>query len=366
MRVELAGITKHFGSTRALDCVDLTVGNGELVALLGPSGSGKTSLLRIIGGLEQPTGGRVLFDGEDATGLTPAERGIGFVFQHYALFRHMSVFDNVAFGLRVRKRSDRPAGAAIKQRVGELLDLVQLSGLGGRLPSQISGGQRQRVALARALAVAPKLLLLDEPFGALDAAVRHDLRAWLGELHAQLGLTTLFVTHDQAEAFELGHRVAILRDGRIEQIGAPDEIYEAPRNPFVMEFVGRANRLSCTIRNGRIRATAGWELAGGPDPMLPDGAATAYVRPDDVVIHHAAARLGAAAQIRHRAALGNRVRLVIERDGEVIEAEISRYEVPDGLLAGSSARVSFRRFHIFTDQHLPARSARRAVRLEVV
>ena len=365
MRVELAGITKVFGKAVALRCIDLDVADGELMALLGPSGSGKTSLLRIIGGLEQPTGGQVLFDGEDATSLSAAERGIGFVFQHYALFRHMSVFENIAFGLRVRKRAQRPSAAEIRHRVEELLDLVQLDGLGHRFPSEISGGQRQRVALARALAVAPKLLLLDEPFGALDAAVRYDLRAWLAELHQRLGLTTLFVTHDQAEAFELGHRVAILRDGRIEQVGAPDEIYEEPANPFVMEFVGRANRIACHIWNGHIRAAAGWELASGAGATLADGPATAYVRPDDVVIHTAAARSGVVGHVRHRALFGNRVRLAIERDGETIEAEIPRHEAPDGLVAGGSARISFRRFHIFAE-HVPAVKARRAARLEVV
>jgi sulfate transport system ATP-binding protein len=365
MRVELAGITKRFGKTTALRGIDLTVGDGELVALLGPSGSGKTSLLRIIGGLDQPTSGHVLFDGTDATKLPPAERGIGFVFQHYALFRHMTVFDNVAFGLRVGKRSGRPSATETRRRVEELLDLVQLNVLGGRFPSEISGGQRQRVALARALAVAPRLLLLDEPFGALDAAVRHDLRIWLAELHQRLGLTTLFVTHDQAEAFELGHRVAILREGRIEQVGTPEEIYDDPANPFVMEFVGRANRVSCRIWNGRVQAIAGWELADNSDYFFPDGPAFAYVRPDDVVVHAPSTASGVVGQIQRRTLLGNRIRLSIERHGETIEAEILRHEAPEGLIPGAPVRVSFRQFRTFSE-HAPAKQATRAHRLEVV
>lgn len=365
MRVELAGITKRFSKTIALRGIDLMVGDGELVALLGPSGSGKTSLLRIIGGLERPTSGRVLFDGTDATKLAPAERGIGFVFQHYALFRHMSVFDNVAFGLRVGRRSARPSAGETRRRVEELLDLVQLKDLGGRFPSEISGGQRQRVALARALAVTPKLLLLDEPFGALDAAVRHDLRSWLAELHQRLGLTTLFVTHDQAEAFELGHRVAILRDGRIEQVGSPEAIYDDPANPFVMEFVGRANRISCRIWNGRIQAVAGWELVDNPDFSVPDGPVLAYVRPDDVVVHAPSTCSGAVGQIRRCTLLGNRIRLSVERHGETIEAEILRHDAPESLIPGASARISFRRFHIFSE-HVSAKQVTRANCLEVV
>ena len=355
MRVDLAGIAKRYGKSVALDHIDLSVEDGELVALLGPSGSGKTSLLRIIGGLEPPSSGRILFDGADATAMPPADRGIGFVFQHYALFRHMTVFENVAFGLRVRKRGERPRAADIRRLVEELLNLVQLRDLGRRFPGEISGGQRQRVALARALAVAPKLLLLDEPFGALDAAVRHELRAWLGELHHRLGLTTLFVTHDQAEALELGHRVAVLRRGRIEQVGAPAEIYDRPANRFVMEFLGRANRIACEVWNGRIHAMAGWDLLGPAGLALPDGPIIAYIRPEDIAVLAANERQGAAGQVKRVVVSGNRLRLAIERGGETVEAEIARHEAPAELAPGGTVRAAIRRFRVFcADDAIPA------------
>jgi sulfate transport system ATP-binding protein len=241
--IRLSGITKRFGDYPALHGVDLAVRPGEFIALLGPSGSGKTTLLRIIAGLEFQDAGQVLINGEDVSDLKVAERKVGFVFQHYALFRHMSVAENVAFGLNVRKRRDRPDKAAIKARAEELLRLVQLEGLGKRLPGQLSGGQRQRVALARALAIEPKLLLLDEPFGALDAKVRKDLRRWLRDLHKQMGLTSIFVTHDQEEALELADRVVVMDHGGIEQVGTPEEVYMQPATPFVADFVGETNRL---------------------------------------------------------------------------------------------------------------------------
>jgi len=242
--IHLNGITKRFGDYPALHGIDLHVRPGEFIALLGPSGSGKTTLLRIIAGLDFQDAGQVLINGEDVSELRVAERKVGFVFQHYALFRHMSVAENVAFGLSVRKRRDRPAKVAIKARAEELLSLVQLGGLGKRLPGQLSGGQRQRVALARALAIEPKLLLLDEPFGALDAKVRKDLRRWLRDLHKQMGLTSIFVTHDQEEALELADRVVVMDHGRIEQVGTPEEVYMQPATPFVASFVGESNRLS--------------------------------------------------------------------------------------------------------------------------
>ncbi|GGO60016.1 sulfate transport system ATP-binding protein [Roseovarius pacificus] len=236
MFVEIEEIAKEFGTERALHPVSLSIPSGALIALLGPSGSGKTTLLRILAGLEFPTSGRVLFDGTDATGMSVQERRAGFVFQHYALFRHMTVFENVAYGLRARKRHERPTGAEIGRRVNRLLDLIQLPDIGSRYPSQLSGGQRQRVALARALAIEPRMLLLDEPFGALDAKVRKELRQGLREIHDTTGLTTVFVTHDQEEAMELADLVVVMSMGRIEQVGKPSDIRANPASDFVRSF----------------------------------------------------------------------------------------------------------------------------------
>jgi sulfate transport system ATP-binding protein len=241
MSILLSNISKNFGQFAALHDVTLEIPEGELVALLGPSGCGKTTLLRIIAGLEKPDQGRVLLNGEDKTEQHVSRRGIGFVFQHYALFRHMTVFDNVAFGLRVKSRKERPTEAVIAKKVHALLELVQLGWLADRFPDQLSGGQRQRIALARALAVEPNVLLLDEPFGALDASVRKDLRLWLRNLHQELHVTSIFVTHDQEEAMEVASQVVVLNQGRIEQQGAPDEIYENPANAFVSKFIGQTN-----------------------------------------------------------------------------------------------------------------------------
>lgn len=236
MFVEIEEIAKEFGAERALHPVSLSIPTGALIALLGPSGSGKTTLLRILAGLEFPTSGRVRFDGSDATGMSVQERRAGFVFQHYALFRHMTVFENIAYGLRARKRRERPTGAEIGRRVNRLLDLIQLPDIGSRYPSQLSGGQRQRVALARALAIEPRMLLLDEPFGALDAKVRKELRQGLREIHDTTGLTTVFVTHDQEEAMELADLVVVMSMGRIEQVGKPSEIRANPASDFVRTF----------------------------------------------------------------------------------------------------------------------------------
>jgi sulfate transport system ATP-binding protein len=241
--IKVQNITKRFGGFSALHGIDLEVRPGEFIALLGPSGSGKTTLLRIIAGLEFQDSGQVLFNGSDVSNVGVGDRGVGFVFQHYALFSHMTVAQNVAFGLTVRKRRDRPSRDAIRARAEELLGLVQLEGLGDRFPGQLSGGQRQRVALARALAIEPKLLLLDEPFGALDAKVRKDLRRWLRDLHRQVGLTSIFVTHDQEEALELADRVVVMDHGVIEQVGTPEQVYMEPATPFVSHFVGETNRL---------------------------------------------------------------------------------------------------------------------------
>ena len=238
MHIEIDEIAKSFGTSAALHPVSLSIPSGALIALLGPSGSGKTTLLRILGGLEYPGSGRVLFDGQDATGMTVQERRAGFVFQSYALFRHMTVFDNIAYGLRARPRAKRPEKAEIARRVTKLLELIQLPDIGGRYPSQLSGGQRQRVALARALAIEPRMLLLDEPFGALDAKVRKELRQGLREIHDETGLTTIFVTHDQDEAMELADLVVVMSMGKIEQIGRPQDIRARPATEFVREFVG--------------------------------------------------------------------------------------------------------------------------------
>ena len=237
MRIDIDGIAKEFGTVAALHPVRLALPSGALVALLGPSGSGKTTLLRILGGLESPTAGRVLFDGADAATLSVQDRRAGFVFQSYALFRHMTVFENVAYGLRARPRASRPNEAEIRRRVGDLLDLVQLPDIAARYPAQLSGGQRQRIALARALAIEPRMLLLDEPFGALDARVRRELRRGLRDIHDATGLTTVFVTHDQEEAMELADLVVVMSMGRIEQIGSPAEVRSRPATPFVEEFL---------------------------------------------------------------------------------------------------------------------------------
>jgi len=280
--IRIAGVEQDFGSYPALRDVSLDIAAGELVALLGPSGSGKTTLLRVIAGLNTADRGAVFFGAENATRLSVQERRVGFVFQNYALFKHMTVARNIAFGLEARPRASRPSRQAIAARVEELLDLVQLEGLGSRFPAQLSGGQRQRVALARALAIEPRVLLLDEPFGALDARVRKDLRRWLREIHKRTGLTTVFVTHDQDEAMELADRVVVLNQGRIEQVGAPAELYDHPASPFVLSFVGEAVALPVTVTGGHV-ALAGRELHVDPHGVR-DGAARVFFRPADITI----------------------------------------------------------------------------------
>ncbi len=241
MSITVQNVTKNFGHFRALNNINLEINSGELVALLGPSGCGKTSLLRIIAGLEKPDTGNIIFHGEDVSGHDVRDRHVGFVFQHYALFRHMTVFDNVAFGLRMKPRSQRPTEQIIKEKVQYLLQMVQLDWLGDRYPDQLSGGQRQRIALARALAVEPKVLLLDEPFGALDAKVRKELRRWLARLHDEIHLTSVFVTHDQEEAMEVADRIVVMNKGIIEQVGSPQDLYDHPANDFVYHFLGDSN-----------------------------------------------------------------------------------------------------------------------------
>lgn len=321
MSITIAGVSRRFGDFQALSGVNLQVPAGSLTALLGPSGSGKTTLLRIIAGLESADSGQVLFDDRDVTQLAARERGVGFVFQHYALFRHMTVAENIAFGLRVRKR---PA-ADVNQRVQELLRLVRLEGLGQRLPTELSGGQRQRVALARALAVRPQMLLLDEPFGALDARVRQELRGWLRRLHQEMHVTTVFVTHDQEEAFEMADQVVVMNQGRIEQTGSPQQVFDHPATSFVMDFLGNVN-----VFHGRV--TAG-RLEAGPIRMDYSGYthdeprnATAYVRPHELEIDRHAEAAALQATILQVTPAGSlqRVRLLAEGYGVELNVDVVR------------------------------------------
>jgi sulfate transport system ATP-binding protein len=325
MEIAISHLSKRFGATSALEDISLTVKDGELLALLGPSGSGKTTLLRVIAGLERPDGGDLVIGNQPALDMAPRERGIGLVFQNYALFRHMSVADNIAFGLTVRPRGLRPSRADIKARVKELLLLVQLDGLADRFPAQLSGGQRQRIALARALAVEPKLLLLDEPFGALDAKVRIELRHWLRGLHDRLGITTVFVTHDQEEALELADRVAILAFGRIEQIGPPREVYDRPASSFVLEFLGEVNRVPCIVAGGSARVE-GCRLVI-PCFGVPDGAAFAYVRPHQVKLCELGTEECCSGIVRSLSVVGPLTRIRLSYGAHLIEAEIDRGQV---------------------------------------
>lgn len=317
MSLDIDTIVKGYGRTPALRGVTLFCEPGEFLALLGPSGSGKTTLLRVIAGLEQADSGAVRFNDEDLLTRPVRERGIGFVFQHYALFRHMNAAQNIAFGLTARPRGQRPPAAEVRRRVEELLALVQLEGLGGRFPAQLSGGQRQRVALARALAIEPRLLLLDEPFGALDAKVRRELRRWLRSLHERTGLTTIFVTHDQEEALELADRVAVLKDGLLEQVGTPEEVYHEPASAFVFDFLGDSITMECEVRAGLPH------IGGAPSSLLsdvpPDGRYTAYARPGAFEIGPAGAP-GLAAQLRNVLGAGPSARLdCLLEGGRVIE-----------------------------------------------
>lgn len=310
MSIEVRNIHKQFGAFTALNDVSLSIESGELIALLGPSGCGKTTLLRIIAGLESADRGAVLFAGQDATHAHVRERKVGFVFQHYALFRHMTVFDNVAFGLTVKPREQRPTREEIRERVYRLLKLVKLEWLADRFPAQLSGGQRQRIALARALAVEPQVLLLDEPFGALDAKVRKELRRWLRRLHEELHVTSIFVTHDQEEALEVADRVVVMNKGRIEQVGTPQQVWDNPASPFVYGFLGDVNHWQGSVRNGQLH-TPGLPLdpaALVPTASLPsDGKALVYVRPHELEVTPVAVSETAAA------APGQGVRARIDR-----------------------------------------------------
>ncbi|NJA89314.1 sulfate ABC transporter ATP-binding protein [Rhodocyclus tenuis] len=339
MSIEIRDIGKRFGDFVALDGINLTIPTGELVALLGPSGCGKTTLLRIIAGMESADTGQVLFAGEEATHLHVRERQVGFVFQHYALFRHMTVFENVAFGLRVKPRRERPAEAEIRRRVMELLGLVQLDWLADRYPTQLSGGQRQRIALARALAVEPKVLLLDEPFGALDTQVRKELRRWLRRLHDEVHISSVFVTHDQEEALEVADRVVVMNRGRIEQIGTPDEVYSNPASPFVYRFLGDVNVFHSRLQGvwaeiGRP-PSSGAAASAGPGGAAAEGgiaapvatdddAALAFVRPHDIDIVRAPQAGALQATIQDVHAIGPSVRVELAHESELIEVELTR------------------------------------------
>jgi sulfate transport system ATP-binding protein len=349
MSITLRGVSKQFGAFAAVDDVDLEIPSGALLALLGPSGCGKTTLLRIIAGLENPDRGQVLIDGRDATAWPIRDRKVGFVFQNYALFRHMSVFENVAFGLRVKARRERPAAAVIRRKVQSLLALVQLDWAGERFPAQLSGGQKQRVALARALAVDPQVLLLDEPFGALDAQVRHELRRWLRRLHTELKFTSIFVTHDQQEAIEVADTIVVLNRGRIEQTGIPGDVYDVPQSAYVHRFLGQVNELTVQWRDGRAHLGP-LDITG--DPALDSSGVDriALIRPHEIDI--AGESVGWPATVRDVRVIGPIVRLELCADGrpanEPLEAEISRerFEL-DRFHSGQRVGVRFRRWQLY-------------------
>jgi sulfate transport system ATP-binding protein len=356
MSIALRGVSKQFGEFAAVENINLDVPTGALMALLGPSGCGKTTLLRIIAGLETPDTGHVLFGGRDATLWPIRDRNVGFVFQHYALFRHMSVYENVAFGLKVKPRRKRPAGAEIRKKVQSLLDLVQLGWAGPRYPAQLSGGQRQRVALARALAVDPDVLLLDEPFGALDAQVRHELRRWLRRLHDELHFTSIVVTHDQQEAIEVADTIVVLNKGQIEQAGVPGEIYDLPGSAFVHRFLGQVNELPVQVRHGRAHV--------GPFDISVEAGAkdgeqqVAFIRPHEIEIGDSN---GWSATVMAVRVIGPIVRVELRAEGQPVdqplEAEISRerYEA-ERFDAGKKVGLRFRRFHLYPAEAARARS----------
>ena len=324
MSIEVQGIVKKFGDFTALKNVNFRVETGELMALLGPSGSGKTTLLRVIAGLEPTDSGSVLIHGDEVTSQKIQERKVGFVFQHYALFRHMTVFENVAFGLKVRPRSVRPSEKELRAKVLELLKLVRLEGLAARYPSQLSGGQRQRVALARALAIEPKMLLLDEPFGSLDANVRKELRQWLRNLHDRLHMTSIFVTHDQEEALEVADRIVVMNEGQVEQVGTPDDVYHNPANPFVYNFLGNVNLFHCRIDSGK--AYIGNTPVAFTDGIHPTAKnAQIYIRPHLLEIDRTPKGKGSfKARVKNINAAGSLTKVeLLSEWGDLVQVEIS-------------------------------------------
>ena len=367
MTIEVRNVRKRFGSFTALDDVSLRIEAGELVALLGPSGCGKTTLLRVIAGLESTDSGQVLFSGEDATDVDVRSRQVGFVFQHYALFRHMTVFENIAFGLRVKPRNQRPSEDTIRAKVRELLELVQLDWLADRYPPQLSGGQRQRIALARALAVEPRVLLLDEPFGALDAKVRKELRRWLRRLHDDLNVASVFVTHDQEEALEVADRVVLMNAGRIEQVGTPEAVWANPANPFVYGFLGDVNLFHGRVDGGTV-SVEGFELASPEHGSARDAAAFAYVRPDELDVERwSPGDSGIVVRLARATLTGSIARLELDRaeaDGVTASAPIEAHLSADrfralALREGEALVVRPRRARVFLapDAAVPARAA---------
>ena len=355
MSIQVNNINKRFGEFVALNNVSLNFPTGELTALLGPSGCGKTTLLRIIAGLEGQDSGQVLLEGDDASSRHVRERQVGFVFQHYALFKHMTVFENIAFGLRVKPRAQRPSESAIREKVTKLLQLVQLAWLADRYPPQLSGGQRQRIALARALAVEPHVLLLDEPFGALDAKVRKELRRWLRRLHDELHVTSIFVTHDQEEALEVADQIVLMNKGNVEQIGAPQQVYDNPASPFVYGFLGNVNLFHGRVHEG-VLDSSGMRFDAPNYAETQDAKGVGYVRPHDLEIDHYAAGVeGIVVRLRRAHAIGPLAQLELERsddiDADLIEAVISseRFRQLD-LKGGETLVVRPRRLHVFVNQ----------------
>jgi sulfate transport system ATP-binding protein len=361
MSIEIRNVSKQFGDFHALRDVSLDIESGELVALLGPSGCGKTTLLRIIAGLETADAGSILFSGADTTDVHVRERQVGFVFQHYALFRHMTVFENVAFGLRVKPRALRPSEDKIKQKVHELLGLVQLDWLADRYPSQLSGGQRQRIALARALAVEPKVLLLDEPFGALDAKVRKELRRWLRRLHDDLHVTSIFVTHDQEEALEVADRVVLMNSGKVEQVGTPQQVWDHPASPFVYGFLGDVNLFHGRAHQGEVQIGPdhhGIRLASPEHGDAQNAKAFAYVRPHDLeVVRYTPGATGIVAKLERAIVIGPIARLELVRlnaaDGvkdELIEAQMPAQQFRDlALRDGETLVLTPRKARVFVE-----------------
>ncbi len=356
MSIQVSNINKRFGNFVALDNVSLDFPSGELVALLGPSGCGKTTLLRIIAGLEQADSGNVILEGEDASATHVRERQVGFVFQHYALFKHMTVFDNVAFGLRMKPRAQRPSDSVIAQKVHDLLNLVQLDWLADRFPAQLSGGQRQRIALARALAVEPRVLLLDEPFGALDAKVRKELRRWLRKLHDELHITSIFVTHDQEEALEVADRVVLMDHGHVEQVGTPEQVYNQPATPFVYGFLGSVNLFHGRIDDGGLKVgeatvpDVASDFANGSEVF-------AFARPHELdIITDPAATSGLGAKVVRVLSFGVSSRVELDgsgsAEGQHFEVELAQQDVHKlALQPGQQVRLLPSRLKLFERTH---------------